>query len=187
MNVLKKIATKAIPSDTARWVWMLCGFSLGLIVSTIIYMGDRGGLNLPTTPTSAIPTPSQSRIEPAPEIVTATHPATRFDFYEILPKFEVVIPEVESEARIDRATRAVEEPGRYVLQAGSFRESTDAEQMKETLEVLGIQSSIQKVTIDADNFHRVRIGPTSDLDELNEVRRQLWNAQIESLLIKVPN
>lgn len=168
---------------------MLCGFSLGLIVSTIIYVSDRGALNLPTTPTPAIPipAPSQSRIEPAPEIVTATHPATRFDFYEILPKFEVVIPEVESEAIIDHIARIVEEPGRYVLQTGSFRESTDAEQMKGTLEVLGIQSSIQKVTIDADDFHRVRIGPTSDLDELNRVRRQLWNAQIESLLITVPN
>ena len=187
MDVLKKIANKAIPSHTTRWVWMLCGFSLGLIVSTIIYVSDRGALNLPTTPTPTIPTPSQSRIEPAPEIVTATHPATRFDFYEILPKFEVVIPEVESEAIIDHIARTVEEPGRYVLQTGSFRESTDAEQMKGTLEVLGIQSSIQKVTIDADDFHRVRIGPTSDLDELNRVRRQLWNAQIESLLITVPN
>jgi cell division protein FtsN len=166
---------------------MLCGFSLGLIVSTIIYMGDRGELNLPATPTPAIPIPSQSRIEPAPEIVPATHPATRFDFYEILPKFEVVIPEAESEARIDRTAPAVEEPDSYVLQAGSFRESTDAERMQEILEVLGIQSSIQKVTIDTDDFHRVRIGPTNDLDELNEVRRQLWNAQIDSLLIKILN
>ena len=50
-----------------------------------------------------------------------------------------------------------------------------------------IQSRIQRVTIDADDFHRVRIGPLSDLDELNSVRRRLWDAQVEVLLIKVPD
>ena len=41
--------------------------------------------------------------------------------------------------------------------------------------------------IDTDDYHRVRIGPTGDLDELNEARRRLWDAQIEVLLIKVPD
>jgi len=59
--------------------------------------------------------------------------------------------------------------------------------MKATLALLGVESRIQKVTIDADDFHRVRVGPMSDLDELNGVRRRLWDARIEVLLIKVPD
>jgi hypothetical protein len=33
----------------------------------------------------------------------------------------------------------------------------------------------------------VRIGPTGDLAELNTIRRRLWNAEIEVLLIKTPD
>jgi hypothetical protein len=33
----------------------------------------------------------------------------------------------------------------------------------------------------------VRIGPTDDLDDLNTIRRRLWDAEIEVMLIKVPD
>ncbi len=55
------------------------------------------------------------------------------------------------------------------------------------LALLGVESRLQRVSVDDDVYHRVRIGPTSDLDELNAVRRQLWDAEIEVMLIKVPD
>ena len=62
-----------------------------------------------------------------------------------------------------------------------------AERMRATLALLGMESRLQRVSIDDDAYHRVRIGPTSDLNELNRYRRQLWDAEIEVMLIKVPN
>ncbi len=180
--------SKASSAGAPGWVWMLFGLSLGLVVAAAVYVSDRRGqvAAFPTPPVQA--SPPQSRIEPAPEAAqTPPHPATRFDFYDVLPKFEVVIPEVEFEARPDRVATSVGEPGSYVLQAGSFGEYSDAERMKANLALLGIESRIQKVTIETDDFHRVRVGPMSDLDELNGVRRRLWDAEIEVLLIKVPN
>ena len=52
--------------------------------------------------------------------------------------------------------------------------------------MLGIESRIQRVTIDDDVFHRVRIGPISDLGQLNRIRRQLRDAQVDTLLMKIP-
>ncbi len=122
-----------------------------------------------------------------------------FDFYEILPQFEVSVPEEGRTARSApaRASRTAEPsagasavepvatPGSYVLQTGSFRSHADADRMQASLALLGVESRIQKVAIDSGEFHRVRIGPISNLDELNRIRNLLRQAGIDSLMMKV--
>jgi cell division protein FtsN len=81
--------------------------------------------------------------------------------------------------------RAVEEPGSYVLQVGSFTSLGDADRMQANLALIGIESRIQRVTIDDDVYHRVRIGPIGNLEQLNQTRRRLREAKIEWLLMKV--
>jgi len=171
---------------------MLGGLSIGLVVAAAIYFSEerapvRSAATIPeptTQPSAAAP----PRAGSAPQAVTEPHPATRFDFYDMLPQFEVVLPETErGGVTEDRAATAVEEAGNYVIQAGSFRALADADRMQATLALLGIESRIQRVPIDDDVYHRVRIGPINDLDELNRVRRRLWDADIEVLLLRVPN
>jgi cell division protein FtsN len=41
------------------------------------------------------------------------------------------------------------------------------------------------VAVDTDVWHRVRIGPINNLDELNKVRRQLQAAEVDALVIRV--
>ena len=62
--------------------------------------------------------------------------------------------------------------GLYVLQAGSFSAYADADRRRAELGMHGIESQIQRVMIDDKTYHRVRIGPTSDLEELNMLRSQ---------------
>ena len=175
---------------------MLFGLSLGLVVAAAIYVGDRRApLPVAATaerapaPAPAEPvadSPPDPTLDPAPA-EDEPHPSSRFDFYDMLPQFEVVIPEVETNAtRATRAT-AVEEPGSYELQTGSFRELADADRMQANLALLGIESRIQRVAIDDDIYHRVRVGPTENLADLNQVRRRLWDAEIEFLTIQLPN
>ncbi len=59
--------------------------------------------------------------------------------------------------------------------------------MKANLAMLGVASRIQKVTIDDSTYHRVRVGPIADLDEVNSMRRKLYDAKIEILLIRLPD
>ena len=44
---------------------------------------------------------------------------------------------------------------------------------------------MQRVAIDADTWHRVRIGPISDPAELNRVRNRLREAEVDFLVVKV--
>src|SRR5690606_5817289 len=139
------------------------------------------------------PRPTRAEIASAPE---QREPASaRFEFYEKLREFEVVVPEVETPARSAPAATSARtaatapgpalEPGSYVLQAGSFTSVADADRRQASLALLGVESRIQRVTIDDEVFHRVRIGPLS-LEEVERVRARLREAGVETLLMKLP-
>ena len=72
-----------------------------------------------------------------------------------------------------------------MLQAGSFTEFKEADRRRATLAMQGIQSKIQRVTIDDKTYHRVRIGPIDDLNQLNVLRSRLRDAQIDVLRIRL--
>jgi cell division protein FtsN len=162
---------------------MLFGLTVGLSVAFAIYINDRTP-GTPVKPVAERPSNIDMNSE-ADDSQTEKPPESRFDFYSMLPKFEVVIPEHEPDVRADSAPQAVLVPGVYVLQAGSFTEYKDADRRRATLALQGIESKIQRVTIDDRTYHRVRIGPIDDLNELNVLRSRLRQAQIDVLRIRL--
>lgn len=113
--------------------------------------------------------------------------AKNYDFYDMLPNFEVVVPEKDREVARERdnAPATIERPGVYVLQAGSYRQQTDADRIRAQLKLQGIDANVQRVAVDADVWHRVRIGPITDLAELNRLRARLRAADLDALVIRV--
>ncbi len=170
------------------WVWMLFGLAIGLSVAFAVYMKDSRPVS---EDEAAVKQPASldSALDNNGETVAAAEEQDtrkeRFDFYEMLPSFEVVIPEVEPDVERDSEPRAVEEPGVYILQAGSFTKLEDADRRRAQLALHGIESHVQRVTIDDKTYHRVRIGPTDDLGELNMLRSRLRAAQIDVLRIRL--
>lgn len=172
------------------WVWMVFGLAIGLSVAFAIYVRD--GQPAPQPAAARQPASLESAIDDAGEkAVAATNaPAeepqeSRFTFYDMLPNFEVVIPEQEPDVRADVEPRAVVTPGLYILQAGSFTRFEDADRRRAELALQGIESTIQRVTIDDKTYHRVRIGPMDDLDELNLLRSRLRAAKIDVIRIRL--
>jgi cell division protein FtsN len=53
------------------------------------------------------------------------------------------------------------------------------------LALQGVVAKVQRVAVDADVWHRVRIGPITSLEELNKVRKQLQAAEVDALVIRV--
>lgn len=171
-------------NGTQGWVLLLAGLALGaLVVGTGSYVRDRlKGGELPSA-TDGAPRPVvRPQAKPRP---STAPPEKRFEFYEMLPNFEVVVPEEDREVRPDKTPAPVEAPGVYVLQAGSYSTFAEADKVKAQLALLGIRSQIQKITVDERQYHRVRIGPIEELGELNRVRQRLRNARIDVLVIRV--
>ncbi len=171
------------------WLWMLFGLSLGLSVAFAVYVKDREPAELKPQ-ASVQPASMQDALDNNGEVAASNEPTTepaeeRFTFYKMLPNFEVIIPEQEPNVAADVEPSAVIEPGLYVLQAGSFSAYADADRRRAELGLHGIESQIQRVMIDEKTYHRVRIGPTSNLDELNILRSRLRAAQIDVLRIRL--
>ncbi len=185
--------SRARQSEYPPIVWMLFGLGVGLAVAFAVYMNDR---QPGVVPVAAAPEPAsmQNAIDDNGETVAAAKPPEkgdtekkdkRFTFYDILPNVEILTDESRPEVEADVEPQAIEEPGVYVLQAGSFSTHQDADRRRAELALQGIESHIQRVKLNDRNYHRVYIGPTDDLDELNMLRSRLRAAQIDVFRIRL--
>jgi cell division protein FtsN len=113
---------------------------------------------------------------------------SQYDFYKLLPKFKMNVP---SQAKEEPAKPAAKSPkagavatestepllpktGTYLVQTGSFRKHEQAERMKASLALLGVESVIRTVVVNGDQtYYRVQIGPLRDLQELANVQTKL--------------
>ena len=83
----------------------------------------------------------------------------------------------------DAAPATIVRPGVYVLQAGSYRKQEEADRIQAQLKKQGIDATVQRVAVDDDVWHRVRIGPITDLAELNRLRARLRAAEFDDALV----
>jgi cell division protein FtsN len=157
------------------------GLAIGLGIALAVYLySQRRDTAVETEPVA------DKHATPKSTTETSDEPADKkYDFYDMLPKFEVVVPEKEKAEVSSTSPASIEKPGAYVLQAGSYRNIEDAERARAQLALQGIESKIQRVTIDSDTWHRIRIGPIENLKELNRTRVQLREADIEAIVIRV--
>ena len=184
----KRKKRKKQQPDYPGWSWMLFGLAIGLSVALAIYVNDRApgkALSPVTVEPASMSAAADTANDNNGEAETTEDAEPRFMFYSMLPNFEVVIPEEDAEVRADSEPEPVLEPGIYVLQAGSFSQYEDADRRRANLAMQGIESVVQRVTIDDKTYHRVRIGPIDDLDELNILRARLRVAKIDVLRIRL--
>ena len=167
------------------WVWGLFGLGIGLSVSAFIYLNSRQPVSPAPAPTPATETATPPQPVTRKETPPPVEEEPRFTFYDMLPSFEVVIPEEDMAVVPTTPAKVVDKPGIYVLQAGSFSAFDDADRRKAQLAMLGVESTIQKVAVDDKVYHRVRVGPVNSLDRLNELRQQLRGAEIDVMVIRV--
>ena len=96
----------------------------------------------------------------------------------------------EDEPAADSPDDAPSESGgeRYMLQAASFRESGDAEQLRSRLSDFGLLASISEVQAGGnETWHRVQVGPYDDTRELNRAQDLMTTQGIEPLVIRLQN
>ena len=169
------------------WMGVLCGLAVGLAVAGIVYIKDhrpdaqvaRAGKVEKKRARGNEPPDAEAGDSGAEE------PAKSYAFYDMLPKFEVVVPEKEKDVRPDTKSVPETRRGTYVLQAGSYKNFADADRVRAKLALQGVESKVQKVSVDADTWHRIRIGPISKLDELNRLRQILRKADVDVLVVRV--
>ena len=82
------------------------------------------------------------------------------------------------------AAAPVEDRVIYYLQAGAFRETTDAENTRAKLALLGFEASISEKANDSGVLHRVRVGPYADVESMNKARAKLIDSGIDVAIVR---
>ena len=182
--------TRRKSSGPPAWVWSAVGLLIGLFVAFLVYLQMRPQTETPVPRPAPLDIPSEQdardvrkkKSEPVPP-----PPKPRFDFYDLLPEMEVIVPEQELQGEpTPEGVKKVEEPGTYLLQAGSFRNHEQADQLRARLALLGLETSIQTISVnDQKTWHRVRVGPYRNLTDLNRARALLKKNGVDAILIRL--
>jgi cell division protein FtsN len=175
-----------MPINFSRFREFGLGLALGLSLSLFVLVWQNYREKHAEKVAVEVPRP-EPRSDKDAAAVEVDDGAKNYDFYDMLPNFEVVVPEKDREVSRERdnAPATIERPGVYVLQAGSYRQQAEADRIRAQLKLQGIDANVQRVAVDDDVWHRVRIGPITDLTELNRLRSRLRAADLDALVIRV--
>lgn len=88
-------------------------------------------------------------------------------------------------AAIDAPIEAPRNDARYLLQAGAFAASGDAEALKAKIAFLGLSARVESGQADGKTVYRVRMGPYGTATELTEAKRKLSAGGLPAMAIKV--
>lgn len=168
------------------FVWLLAGLSIGLFVAFLVYLDKQPDVsaNFGTAVIKELEKIKQhtSTATSASEQKTDNPTEPKFNFYTILPELEILIPDSETQPPKGRSAEGQpDDKKQYVLQAGSFKNKTDAEKLKASLALLGFEAHIQNVTVNSTPWHRVRIGPYSHSNDLYDKIDQLQKNGIKAI------
>lgn len=176
------------------WLWLLTGLLLGGFLAALFWLrgqsAEPGGEWVgarPDRPPQGQPGPASPRDVPPP-------PKPRFDFYDLLPKMEVVVPEEELTEPEPEPARTAPPPesspaaapaAAYLVQVGSFRRAEDADRLRAQLTLLGFDARVAAARLDAGEMrYRVRTGPYAGRQALAAARQRLATNGFDGIVIK---
>jgi cell division protein FtsN len=183
------------------WLWVLVGMLLGIGLMLVVLVKEWAPLlrnrNLPQPNPAAVAPPHDND---AP--IAEAKPKKDFDFYQVLPEAEVVIPDAELSAKARAEQQARVNPdaatpntstttaapvaggGGYILQVGSYPDPKSADEAKAKLAMAGFVANVQPVTISGKTWNRVRLGPYASASELEAAKRTLADNGINAIALK---
>ena len=136
----------------------------------------------------------------------------QFDFYTILPEKAVVVPDHEITARareerinvnvppadvvqpvdstimdapVSAVVPATKSTSTYIMQAGSFKDTSDAEKMRANLASMGIEARIERAKVGEVVWNRIKIGPYSQMSSVSSVRARLRQNGIDVIVTEI--
>jgi cell division protein FtsN len=166
---------------------LLVGILIGLVMGLSIALAVAWYINKMPSPFSRVAPPAKSgpKAEGGKDKAVATAPEgkPRFEFYDILRKGDQ--PGADQPQKEAQKASTAGEKETFFLQAGAFQNAPDADNLKARLALLGVEATIQTVTLpDKGTLHRVRLGPYTNVEEVNRTRDTLKQNGYETTLVK---
>lgn len=185
------------------WAWLIGGIVIGAALMALLMTNNW----LPLLRKKDGPQPNAQATAPkeSEPPVAEAKPKKNYDFYQVLPEAEVVIPDAELSAKAQaeqqaRAANAAGAPpaptlpagaapspsagGRYILQTASYPDPKGAEEAKARLALVGFSAQVLPVTINGKTWHRVRVGPYASASDVETAKRALSDSGVSAIALK---
>ena len=164
-------------------VVLLSGVVLGMLFKGISEGEGEMGTGLKNLIETTRKANAEQRKQNQPTAQEQVKKPKDFDFYDVLPDIEQVMPD-------DLPESVAAEPKKkynYYLQAASFSKQADAEEMRAKLGLNGYQSTTQAKQIEGKGtVYRVRLGPYESKRQAKNVRFELKKLGISAFSYAVP-
>lgn len=168
------------------WKWLLIVLLIALFVAFLFFLRGSGSeIEKQTKQVSPLSDVKKLKKAATPKHQNKEPVEPRFDFYTILPETEIEVPdyEINTRSREERIGKA--KASKYILQAGSFREFTEADKLRARLALIGIESRVEKAKIGRVVWNRVKIGPYSRSSSISLIKKRLKNNGIDAIVTEV--
>jgi cell division protein FtsN len=93
-------------------------------------------------------------------------------------------PAKPADAAVATAAAPKDDGAHYLLQAGAFQASGDAEAVKAKIALLGLAARVESAQIRDKTVFRVRMGPYGSASELADAKRRLASGGLPAMAIK---
>lgn len=179
-------ASRASPKSGLRvpvWLIACCVAVVGLFVAFLFTL--EPGQDSVKRETVATP--------PAPKAEPPRRQSPSYDFYTLLPESEVVSPgrrpepppppPPPAEPPTSKPEQAAAPTTQYFLQAGSFRQRSEADRVRAQIILMGLDARLEDAKLaNGEVWHRVQVGPFTDQSRLAQAERTLSGNGFSNLL-----
>jgi len=175
----------------SMWRWMLITALIIGFVVFLFYLSSKGAQQTGSQPAGNPPVAekpgdgsaakpgdkTEQKIEAVPK-----PQGPQFDFYQYLPKKEIVVPdhEINTRTREERVGKA--KASHYILQAGSYQDGEEADSLRAKLAMMGIESRIERTKVGSVVWHRVTLGPYTRMASVSVIRSRLRQNGIDVIV-----
>lgn len=159
------------------WGWLVAGCVIGMVFAQLLPSGSD--------PVAVAEVEEINAQAATAVVVEEAEPGNqpRFDFYTLLPESEVIAPKIEA---YQSTPRDAENLPRFMLQTGSFRHRSDAEQQQQRLNELGFDNvHVSSAESSNGTWYRVRVGPYQDRRLRARAQDDLASAGYEFMLLSL--
>lgn len=177
--------------SSSVWPGILTGLVIGLVIAVgVFYLVSKNPPRFDNfvaqQPQASKPPVQAGKPEELKPIGEEPAKQQRYDFYRILPgNGDSASAPPAKAAQPAPVAPAPQASAPVFLQAGSFQQAEEADNLKARLAMLGLDVEIQTVTLgEVGVRHRVRIGPLRSPAEIQQARALLAQNGIEAVQSK---
>lgn len=176
-------------SGIPRWVWIFTptvtlGFIGFLFYLSTVPAGNDIDKIIPSL-SSGKPTLSTPKFPESRSVQTEeSNGVGEYEFYQLLENKKVDVPEVVEYKSTPKGQNKDGKKIIYRLQAGSFNTQQDADRMKASLILNGMDTQVKSADINGKTWFRVYVGPFENRSKMNKAQDKLAEMRIQPMVLK---